>query len=144
MPHNRATLKTDEKLEVLLLARKILGPKGENWIKGAWRATAKENLDSYLSILPGETATCWCLDGAIDEAAYRLGYRDQPRSNGKIQKATSLLKLVRTKVRAVLNSGDVVKYDNVVTFNDTQQEFKPVRKLLDERIKQLRDELKTE
>lgn len=74
-----------DRLRIVHEARRLLGPNGENWIKGAMRGQRSGTSDLFQN-LPGinvegtppvTKADCWCVLGSFDQACLNLNYRFQ-------------------------------------------------------------------
>jgi hypothetical protein len=141
-----------QKIEVIKGAQKLLGAKGQNWIKGAWfgRKTTnfvpgkgryirdpKDNqVLNWEDTSPGQ-ANCWCALGALEESAFRLGYSERRRKSGVVGKLTSVAKVAKSRLTEFMNGN----HDPVYTLNDySKTEWKDIKKLLSDRIKELEKE----
>lgn len=124
-----ATLTAEQKIEVLRLAKKKLGPGGRNWVKRNW--FAKQNELGITHPCPPEVATCFCLEGAISVAAAELGYYDKPRKSAGAAHLTSIVRFVnRTQ-----------GFRRLYEFNDQRDTtWKQIKSALDGRIKELQKE----
>lgn len=123
---HKRSLTNSEKIKVLEGARRLLGKNGENWTKGHWFGLRRGSNRSWGT--EPEKADCWCLLGALEESAFRLGYSVKRRNQHRFGLMTSLQQLVYSK-----------HWSSISGFND-RNEWIDVRALLDERLKQLRAE----
>lgn len=155
MARVKSDLTNEQKIEIIQGAQKILGSKGQNWIKGTWFGKKEPNFvpggfryvntsedpfdrhHNWRGVQPAD-ADCWCLLGALEESAFRLGYSSQRRQSAVVGRLTSLKALAKNRVRDLY--GHVGKTDPVHVYNDAAKvTWKDVKKLMDERIKQLRE-----
>lgn len=152
-------LTTEEKIAVLKLAKKLLGPNGENWIQGTWfgrrvgpgsrRYIQTENGPealaspayrwtkglvhmSYQTVQPSQ-ADCWCVLGAMEEAAHRLGYKPRRRRSRILGAATSLKDWAQRRKN----------YEEVDVLNDYAESFKDIKQAINGRLRELEQELKS-
>lgn len=68
-------LNREQKIAVLEKTIELLGPDGRNWARGYWFGQKGPNHkpgDASDAAYPLEHANCWCLEGAICEAAVLL------------------------------------------------------------------------
>jgi len=119
-------LKNDQKIALLKTAKKLLGAKGQNWTRQNWFAYRVNPKDRGIQSTPDE-ANSWCLLGALEEAAYRLGYSEHRSAAERFADMSSVQKLVEKKTGL-----------SVVSFNDSPHtEWEDVRNIIDERLAQL-------
>lgn len=147
-------LTTDQKIEIIKGAQKLLGPKGENWIKGQWFGKKKEDfvpgesvyrwVFNYDEVAPSD-ADCWCLLGAMEESAHRLGYISQRRKAKTLGALTSIKKLAVTRLRKLRYGGlgqPGQSTDDTDQYNDYHAvKWKDIKKLMSDRIKELEKEV---
>ena len=140
-------LTTEQSIQILEKAKELLGPNGEHWNKGCWfarEATLEE--DGFVTYrgeqghleevceLPTEDAdqaTTWCIMGAVEEAAYRLGIFGERDASDRLAKPISLQNLVNSKQEWATWSVIDVNDDSRTTFAD-------VKGLIDARLAELR------
>lgn len=156
-------LTTEQKIQILEKGKELLGPNGENWTKACFwgvkytDAERKERLIDYgydptaltdeefagidddlgyeLSRWEAdpENANVWCLMGALEEAAYRLGIVEERDPSERLAEPISL--------RQLLNSKNEFMHWNVIDVNDrAETTFGTIRGLIDERLAQLREQ----
>jgi len=148
------SLTAEQKIKILERTRKILGPNGDNWIKGTWFARKEKSFtpgatrrrwgsEENWSKAPPSEANCWCLLGAMEEAAHQLGYSKGRTEGSMLGALTSLKKLAykRLNEKAMKKFGYKMKSSArpLHVFNDSAEtEWKDVKKLIADRLKQLR------
>ncbi len=86
-----------------------------------------------LGVAKADEANVWCLMGALEESAYRLGIIDGRDASERLGEPISLAKLVNDK--------EQWRGWSIVDVNDNPNTtFEMVRDLIDERLVQLREE----
>lgn len=138
MPRVKQNLSVAEKLAILKGAQKLLGPKGENWIRGHWFGQRTSKAGSR-PVAPA-VADCWCLLGALEESAYRLGLSERRSQSGVLGRLTSLRALARERLSP---ANRWYRRDAIYLYNDDESKtWRDIKKLLNDRIKQLQAEEK--
>lgn len=129
---DKPELTAAEKLRLLRLTKRLLGPGGERWVKGYWFGQRDPDTTRAAGTLPA-MANSWCLLGAMEEAAYRLGWSNGRGRERRWGYRTSVAGLVSR------NSGGM----SVDEFNDAwATKWRDVEAILDERIRELEEEKK--
>jgi len=138
------TLTPKDKLEILVKTKEVLGRGGKNWIKGIWFGKKLgDNFEAgtmhgYEDVADAGTAKtvaakadCFCLEGAIEYAAYKLGYTDRLVQDDRAARKCSLAGLIEKETKHSVNG-----------FNDqSTTKWGDIKKRLDKRIKQVLKEI---
>lgn len=126
----KVILTPHQKIEVLQLAKRKLGPGGKNWIRNHWYG--KRDSMNLVIACSSREATCFCLEGAVEIAAMELGYTDKAIRGATVARATSITNYVRKKHN----------FPSVNRFNDQKvTEWKDVLGVINGRISELRKEI---
>lgn len=124
-------IKTDEdRLAILDKAHKLLDG-GRRWIqKGFWLTQPV-----FRKRGKGTTrAECYCIAGAVETAAWKLGYTTARIAGEGIVECTSLYSVIRTRTP---------KGSNIYDFNDAQgRTWADVDEVFQTRMSQLRESIK--
>jgi len=129
---------------VLERAKKLFGPKGENWVTGIW---VRENNDGPNPKLN------YCLTGAIGAAVMpRKEGETVSRWNSRVADEMNHPRESRVAICALAESIEgedpgtydpdddedfSVAWDTVVGHNDTSEEYREIEELLEEALKKL-------
>lgn len=122
---------TEGNIDILLEAKNLLGPEGENWTKGATARDAENNQTHYIS----PKAVKFDLLGAMMRARYNLGL-----TTDEDLKVTALNELMITLgMSVVFHKGKAIFEGGTVSgYNDSQTEFYPISRALNITIERLR------
>ncbi len=150
--YRNATLTVDDKLAILTETKVVLGRGGKNWIQGTWfgkrltldawmNRTGKkrkpkvvDNRKLFASVHgDSKQADCFCLEGAVAMAAYRLGYISHLQSDATAADRVSLAGLIKREKKCM-----------VYSLNDKRStKWADIKAVIDSRIKELRREQRT-
>lgn len=138
---DRRALTNAEKIKVIEGAKRLLGAQGQRWVRGQWFSKDGGH-GKYGNSVDPEEAVSWCVLGALEESAFRLGFSTERTESHRFSEMTSLHNLARSKTFFDWH-GTEMPYASVDDFNDRENnDWKDVLAFLNERLKQLKKTIK--
>lgn len=139
-------LTPEQSIQILEEAKKILGENGERWIKGHWVGLPYDeddedydpaDLDGYQDVGWSEASNpdaVFCIMGALELAAYRLGITSKPEMSDRLARPISIQNLVEQR-EEWKGFGSPMEVNDSETTN-----FETIKNLIEERLSELRAE----